>query len=243
MAGVKICLVGASAFGCHLDDFGTKTQDLDLTLAVDVANLASQMAGIQGWTLHPRNEHQYETPHKVKVDLLPTGGRALQTNELIWPVSGFRMNLTGYRLIEGNPRPHPLAPGLDFPVANLEVLLLLKIVAYLDRPRERRKDLTHIGYILENGIGVDDELRYEGPASVEPNLDYFETGPFILGRQLAPLLNADERTIVDRFLAKVEDDGDPEATQAYMVSQAPSAWRRAPDELIKRIVGFKRGLG
>ena len=43
MAGVKICLVGASALGCHLDDFGTKTDDLDLTLAVDVANLASQM--------------------------------------------------------------------------------------------------------------------------------------------------------------------------------------------------------
>lgn len=238
----RFVLIGASAVGCFMDMRWRETRDLDLALAVMVSRYPAGLEAEPGWFRHPTLVQRWIAPGEVYVDVIPAGDEQPGTPVLRWPESGFQMNLTGMHLAFELCVAIEAAPGLTIRVAPLEVLVLLKMVGYLDRPSERERDLADIAYILDAYLADADERRY-GDEILDLGLEYDEVSPFLLGKRLAAIVNEPEREAVLRFIGLLKQAGDPTATQARMLVGAPPSWRRDPEQLLLRIAAFEQGLG
>jgi predicted nucleotidyltransferase len=237
----KFALIGASAMRWHLGDRSRVTHDIDLILGVSLDRYPAGLESIPGWSRHPKREHTWIAPGDVYLDVVPAGTDDDGLNVLTWPESGFQMNLAGLRLALDQAVPIEAAPGLSIRLAPLEVIALLKMVSFLDRPHERDRDLEDVALILDEYIGAADDRRY-GDEILDLALQYEEVSPFLLGKMLAAIVNQGEREAVRRFIDLVKGVGDSIAAQARMLAVAPSGWHRDPEELLLRMAALERGL-
>lgn len=237
----RFVVIGASALACFMEMRWRMTQDLDLSLAAPLQGHAAGLESLPGWCPDQHMEHRWHAPGDVRVDIVPADAHLLRKGELVWPKSGQRMSLVGFRLAFNQGVPVPAASDLGVRVAPIPVVLLLKMVAYLDRPSERERDLEDIGYILEEFVGGAAPDRFSDEV-LERGLAFEEVSPFLLGRQLSAIVNRAEREVVGRFLATIEDENNPTRAQALMVRLGPPAWRREPAELLRRLDAFKRAF-
>jgi predicted nucleotidyltransferase len=237
----RFVLIGASALGCFLEMSWRQTRDLDLALAVGVDKYPAGLETESGWSRHPTLEQRWIAPGAVYLDIIPVGDEQPNPPLLIWPKSGFQMSLLGMRLAFELGVRIEAAPSLAIRVAPLEVLAVLKMVGYLDRPNERERDLEDIAYILNDYVADADERRY-GDQVLDLELTYDEVSSFLLGTRLAAIVNEDEREAVLRFMSLVKQPGEPTSTQARMLLRAPPNWRRNPEELLIRVAAFERGF-
>ncbi|OGC00949.1 MAG: hypothetical protein A3G35_15785 [candidate division NC10 bacterium RIFCSPLOWO2_12_FULL_66_18] len=150
-------------------------------------------------------------------------------------------SLVGFRLAFEHGVPVPVAPDLNVKIAPTPVVLLLKMVAYLDRPGERERDLEDIGYILEEFVGGAAPGRFSDEV-LERGVAYEEVSPFLLGRKVTAIVNHAEREVVLRFLAAIEDENNPTGAQMLMARLSPPSWRRDPAEPLRRLEAFKQGF-
>lgn len=235
-------LIGASALGCFMRMRWRKTGDLDLVLALSVEDYPAGLERDAGWTRHPHRENRWVAPGEVYVDVIPAGKPGPGEAVLRWPGSGFEMNLAGLRLAFEKAVTVEVEEGLTIRAAPVEVVALLKMIAYQDRPHDRERDLGDIAYILEEYISESDSRRY-GEDVLDLGLPYDDISPFLLGRDLSAIVIEPERRLIVKFVSKLRAAGDPAATQARMLAVAPSSWRKDPDELLSRITAFESGLG
>lgn len=233
-------LIGASALALQMDFRHRQTNDLDVSLSVDIEDLPSSFAMPAGWTADPRVEHRWKTPAGVTVDVLPIGPRARKSGALRWPKSGNLMKTTGFRLVFNHA--HVVsAGGLRIRVAPVQVVALLKMAAYLEVPEERSRDLEDLALIFED-YPMDDARRF-APEVVKAGLSYTQSGPFLLGSDLASIINALERAEVEAFVTKALAEDDPQATLAKLIRAGPSAWREHPKEVRLLLLALRQGLG
>jgi predicted nucleotidyltransferase len=152
------------------------------------------------------------------------------------------MDLAGLRLAFDHALSVEIEPGFTVRVAPREVVAVLKMAAYMDRPHDRERDLDDIAYILNDYVGDDDDRRF-GEDVLDLQLGYDEVSPFLLGKRLATITNERERAIVRKFTTLVRSEDNPSNTQARMVAAAPPGWRGDPSEMLNRIAAFERGFG
>lgn len=200
LAGVPLGLVGAAALGCHLP-LRNKTEDVDFVVAATIES-AALLLSIPGWTRHPRNEHAWTAPNGVAVDVVPASAEALMSGILEWPESGHRMNLCGIRLVFEHSPLVEIADGVKLLVPPVPVIALLKMVAYLDRYDRTDKDLVHLAEIFD-GYPDDDDDRMFTHEQAAAGLSPEEARVQVLGRELAQLVNAEEREGCRRFVGQM----------------------------------------
>ena len=94
----RFVLVGASALGCFLDFRWRATNDLDISVSIELDELPAGLDRPPGWSADPRAEHRWLAPEDVKVDILPAGPNLRRAGTLRWPRSGNEMSLLGQRL-------------------------------------------------------------------------------------------------------------------------------------------------
>jgi len=90
-------LVGASALGCFLDFRWRATNDIDISVSIEVDGLPAGLDRLPGWSADPHAEHRWLAPEDVKVDILPASQNLRRAGTLRWPRSGNEMSL-GQRL-------------------------------------------------------------------------------------------------------------------------------------------------
>ena len=225
----------------HLRDFHRQTNDLDITVAVSLAELIIDFGKLPGWSRHPRREQEWRSPEDVRVDLIPIAPDLLAAGYVTWPESGFRMSLLGFRHALEQVRSVSLDSGLTINVASVPTIFLLKTIAYQERPEERAKDLSDIAYILEGYIADDDPRRF-GEDVIASGTHYEDVSSFILGRDLAAMANSEERGEIEAFIARARDESDGGRAQSVMLRQGPAAWHRNPRELMLRFGALESGL-
>lgn len=237
----RFVLIGASALGCWTDMRWRQTRDLDLALAATVEEYPAGLDREPGWSRDSRQEQRWRGPGDVLVDIIPVQ-RDGQSEILRWPVSGFEMSLAGLGLAFEKAVPVEIAQGLTVRVAPVHVIAFLKMVAFLDRPQERGRDLADVAHILDEYISDVDERRYSDEI-VDLGLTYDEVSPFLLGKDLGRILNEKEKHLFTRFTEALIRTSGSTASQAQMLAVAPDAWHRDPDELLLRINALRRGAG
>ncbi len=234
-------LVGASALGCFLDFRWRATNDLDISVSIELDELPAGLDRLPGWSADPRAEHRWLAPEDVKVDILPAGPNLRRAGTLRWPRSGNEMSLLGQRLAFEHARDVQVASDFSIRVAPVPVVCVLKMVAYQDQPQARTRDLEDLAHFDEH-VPADDQRRYSDEVP-EAGIDFEVVSAFLLGRDIGALVNIEERAAVASFIAKVRDENDPPVTQARMANVAPVSWRRDPEALLTRLDAFERGLG
>jgi len=233
-----MAVIGASALAYQLPSYRRETNDLDLVVAISVED-SGRLGELPGWQPLPRaGEQAWQSPEGVRIDIVPASRGLLAQGVLRWPRSGMEMSLVGLRLAFEASRPLDVGEGLSVRLASIPAVAVLKVIAYLDRPEGRTKDLEDLGFLLEHHL--DDQDRRFDLIGAVPGLDYENTSAFALGLDAGQLVNPDERALVDRFIAtaKAEDS----RTRAQLLRLGPPPWRADEDCLPSRLLAFEQGF-
>ena len=235
----RCVLIGATALEVRLGLRWRKTEDLDLAWELTPEELSGGMATLSGWSR--QSEQRWRSPEGVSVDIIPADPDLIAAGEIFWPDSEARMSLVGFEHAFDESPEVSLAEGFALPVAPVAVLALLKMTSYLDRPAERGKDLEDLVYILTEYIGPEDPRRYSDVV-FEADLTYEQVSAFLLGRQMRKFAAPNDQTVIQRFIVRSRDAGDPYGTRARMADALPPTGGDKEEELLVLIEVFERGL-
>lgn len=221
----EIAIIGAAALGFHIDMTWRTSVDLDLVIAVSASDL--EPSRLPEWRRHPKLEHSWRTDQGALVDLVSAPSDALDAGELVWPVSGHRMNLTGIRQALQSSKVH-FASDVSVAVASIPAIALMKMSAFVDRPYERLKDLKDIAHILDQYPSLDDDGLFSDEVRVL-GLELGPTRAFVLGMRLREIVDERDRKVVNAFFRTVAED----VHWTRFVENSP--WRHDEDDLRKKI--------
>ncbi len=202
--GADPVVIGATAIMVQLGDLGRLTRDIDLTVALDLDDFRSLSIALEsaGWQRMAKQEHRWTTQTDTIIDLLPAGPRLRAAGKIIWPESEFEMSLAGFEHVFQSSVLTQLRPGAAIRVAPLPVVMLLKIVAYMDAPYRRAKDLQDIRLMLRRYLHDSDELFSDAVFDAELP-DFSLANAFLLGRDVGRLMNSQDTPVIERFIEHV----------------------------------------
>jgi len=202
--GADLVVIGATSLLLLLGDLGRFTRDVDLTVALDLEGferLTMRLAAA-GWTQAPKLEHRWIAPRRTIIDLLPAGAELRRSGSLTWPASQFKMSLAGFDHVFANAAEVSLTGGPTIRVAPPVVTALLKIIAWVEDPYRRAKDLHDIRIVLRLYEEESDRLFCD--AVFDAALPDFEfANAFLLGLDMRALATGDDARFVKQFLGRV----------------------------------------
>ena len=201
--GAPVVIIGAVAMACFLDDLGRFTADVDLVIALELGDFdgfAAKLATV-GWHQEARREHRWRAPRGSILDILPAGPELRAAKHITWPGSQFRMSLVGFEHVFDRAILVELAPGVSVHVAPLPVIALLKMVAHLDDPYRRAKDLGDLKLLLHQYDNKSGRI-YSGEVFSAELEDIEQASAFLLGLDLGQIATAEERKVVRMFIRR-----------------------------------------
>ena len=213
--GRRFALIGATVPQIVLDLRGSpgsrETRDVDAVAEVNswedftrVGRRLEQEGFRQG-----RVAHELWLDDEVRIDLIPFGPNLIEDDKLSWPYGDSVMTACGFEEALECAREREVAPDLRLPVVSIPGLILTKVVAYMDRPAERARDLIDMLYCFERYEQAAGESRRFDHAGTEvegKTLTYEEAGAFLLGIEVAALAKPKSLDIVRRFLGMFQNE-------------------------------------
>lgn len=238
--GTRLTVIGAAGLELQGSPIGANRSTMDVDLAVDRDQEAidAVMAVAAGWKPDPRQPQRWLDPEGWPIDLIPASSELVSRGFITWPVGEKTLSLIGFRHL-GRSEGTLFLPQFGLYVALPHVVVLLKIVAWTDRPHERGKDLADIAAIVNRYLPDEEDRLYLGEAS---RLDIYgeDAQAWLLGFDIGRCVDDAERGVVDSFLSRLANPNDSLATAVAL--RAPSSWHRDEDEVRRRFRVFDAGL-
>jgi len=149
------------------------------------------------------NPYKLRTPFEFTIDLIPFGietidGRIELAEEWDRPVF-----VNGFEEVAENATVDAIdeEAGLKFRIASLPAIILLKLIAYDDRPENRTQDPEDIREIILNFFDIEDTVIYEEHNDLfEQDLELHEYAAIVIGREIKDILGQN-KALRDRILA------------------------------------------
>jgi len=215
--GIDFYLVGAIARDTWFVKNGIEplgTKDIDFAVYIpskeDYKSLIDDLVKYENFNTSTENEFVVFSPDGTQVDLLPFGAIEIEGKVMIDGIGLSKIAVNGFREVYKN--------GLEeiefdnsqtFKVCSLPSIVILKLIAYDDRPEIRQKDIQDIRLILNHYFDIETELIYE------QHNDLFENdrklsiiAARVIGRQIKIILNESkelENRIINILEAEVSD--------------------------------------
>ena len=232
-----IVVIGATALALHYPDF-RGTLDLDVCVAIDAAEHARDEVLPTTWRRQRGMPHRWRTDDGLLIDVLPACDRLLADGRVSWP-DGVSMDLAGIDLVMRDHHPFGAALPSNVLVASRRALFVAKVVAWLDRPSDRHKDLGDIARLLDDYVEEDDPRRFDEPELADR--DWSERPAFLLGIDLRAVASDRHRGRIHEFVRRT---GDPARSDRRVLwAGAPSAWRVEDEVPQRRLRALCDGLG
>jgi predicted nucleotidyltransferase len=131
-----------------------------------------------------------------------------------------------------------MTPGLRVKVVPPPVLFLLKVVAYLDDPHRRAKDLEDIHGLLKSYQRESDRMFSDAVFAAElPDVEFVPA--FLLGTDIALFCRGSERAVVERFLDTMSD---PESAPFLSLLRYEGDLEPSEQQIESRFRAFTKGL-
>ncbi|HVU58073.1 MAG TPA: nucleotidyl transferase AbiEii/AbiGii toxin family protein [Puia sp.] len=165
-AGIDYYIIGAQARDIWLGRpaRGTETKDLDLAILVggkeDYEQIRQHLMSSNGFHPLRDNYYAYRSPAGVQVDILPFGGMNFDEPVTAAAVTRLPVNALQEVYDQGTTVIEP-DHGALFKVATLPSIMLLKLIAYDDRPENRIKDVGDIVRIIQQYASIESDYIYE----------------------------------------------------------------------------------
>jgi predicted nucleotidyltransferase len=220
---VDFYVVGAAARDYHLSAKKEtaalrKTNDIDLAIMLNDAGQFNQIkdALIESgnFTADPSEHIKLYYKKGLEVDLIPFG-KIESANGFIFlqPPNMFTLNMPGFKEIYPFVEEVSFDDGLSVKICTVEGIVILKLIAYRDRP-SRTKDIADIEHIIAVYFELSEENIYEehfdvmNIYSVE-NSDYLQlVSARVIGRKMQVILKESEdlRILIKSVLEKRQED-------------------------------------
>lgn len=217
--GIDFYLVGAIArdtWFAHKGISPLGTKDVDFAIYIpskeDYEKLKKYLSDKEGFNTSTQNEFVVFSPEGLQVDLLPFGEIEVEGKVMLEgkgltqiAVNGFReVYELGTSIVEfGNEQ--------SFKVCTLPGIVILKLIAFDDRPEVRTKDIKDIALILKYYFDIESDIIYDSHNDLfEDDRDTPLIAARVLGRQIKPILNRSEElkkriiTIMESEISKDE---------------------------------------
>lgn len=212
--GVPFFLIGATARDTILEKglsirSGRATKDVDVAVRVsdwDKLGRLRQALLDTGNFDEAREAQRLIYRNELLVDIVPFGGISGPAHEISWPpehdfvmsTEGFEEAFQAAQLVRVRKQ-----PPLDIRVASLAGLVILKIIAWAERPSERNKDAYDLGFIMENYLDAGNYERlmedHEDLVNVA-DFDYIKAGCRLLGRDIRNIAGPETRAKIQETL-------------------------------------------
>ena len=238
--GADLVLVGAAALRALDSEISRYTEDIDVVVALDLDEFAGlvPLMTSSGWTQEHLQEQRWYGPRNSRMDILPAGPQLRSARRLTWPGSGMTMSLFGFGHVFERAVEVEALDGKTVLVTPLDVLFLLKVVAYLDRPQAREKDLNDIHGLLK---------RYEYASDRTYSTEVFDAGlsdvefvpAFLLGTDLATFCDLEERSVLQGFIDKCLD---PQSAEFGLLLRHEVQVEPLEERLHMRLSALNKGL-
>ena len=220
----EIVIIGAIAYQIHFPEDMRHTGDIDSAVALDLDDFESLTRSLTqaGWSQKESREHRWRAANGTLLDIIPAGQTLREARQITWPQTEFTMSLVGFDHVFSDAQTFTLAEGLTVRVIPPVVLMLLKIVAFMDDHHRRQKDLSDIRALMSRYEADSDRLFSETAA--HEGLDFSLANSFLLGADMNGICSEEERDVVRRFVAELRDESKP-AWMAFVKAAAGSLER------------------
>lgn len=153
-----------------------------------------------------REAHHFVSPEGAEVDLLPYGEGVVAEDTIVWP-DGTAMSALGMEEAFAASVEREVAQGLSVRVVTAPALVILKIVAYQDRPHERGKDVADVVEVFER-YEEDDDRRFDliGATVDDTPIAFEEAGAYLVGVDAARLARPKSREVIRVLLTRFTDE-------------------------------------
>jgi predicted nucleotidyltransferase len=147
-------------------------------------------------------------------------------------------HLVGFEHVFANSELSQIADGVTVKVTPPVVLMLLKLVAYMDDPARRAKDLEDIRGLLSSYESGNNERIFSDEV-LAANVDFNLVPAFLLGSDLRRLSNGEEAAVVAAFLRTMDEK--PPAWMAFV--RARSLGDTPEEDARAQLEAFRQGFG
>ena len=231
----RFSLIGATALFIGLNEQPRGTRDIDVVVDFEPDEVPFGLDTLPGWHRDATSGHRWKGPGGVTVDVLPGTAAVARSGVLSWP-DGVQMSPSGL----DQALVHVFCHAVDYGslrVAEVPIVVLLKMRAFLDRPRERERDLGDIAYAL-NAYHAEDARRFEEPVLSLAN-DVDEATACMLGLDLRAMLDAELSRVVVEFLDMLSQN---QWALYVMARKGPVSWNGEPETAARMLSAFRRGF-
>ena len=179
---------------------------------------------------------------EMKIDLVPYGGIESPVGTVTFPPTEFEMNTKGFAEAYQNSLKLKINDNVPICIVSLPGLVMLKFVAYDDRPFERQTDLQDIWYVMKNYLdaGNEDRLYEDSNLLADENFDFRTVGARLLGRDVTKLLNDQTEKIILKHLSEDENSGLIRISE--IVNYRENRLAENLNEVIEIFQEFRRGI-
>ena len=209
---INFFIVGAIARNIWLatnDERPTGTKDLDFGVFVtDAARynlLRETLINDLGYTPSKENAFCLTTPEGKQIDLLPFGEIEQYDEVSVEGVGITSVKLDGFKEVFERGTIDLRIGEEIYRSCSIPGIVILKMIAYDDRPDRRGKDIEDIDAICQHYPRIEDENIWSNHSDLyDDDLEHFDVGLIVLGREMSKLISGNDhlRSRVLRILDK-----------------------------------------
>ncbi len=239
----RMVVVGAAALEMQEIDLPNKTLDLDVAIEATVEHVLVAMESGPDWEADPKKIGRWIGSQGETVDLIPAGRELLETGGVAWPGQDRELNLQGFQHLWDDGQACLTEEHHLVPAAVVPLVALLKVIAWLDRPAVREKDLVHLTGLMDEFLSISDDRGYVGPTA-ERDIWAEEACAWWLGFDMGRIATDSEKVRLEHFFDLVVE---PESSAVQsLASLAPLGWKRSTTVVVRRFAllrdGFEQGF-
>jgi predicted nucleotidyltransferase len=213
---VDFFLVGALArdtwMGLNNKQPKRTTADVDFAILIPDTKTFTDLKGYlikeEGFNPYHGNSFVLLWEDGTQVDLLPFGDIEDNGSVHVEGTGYTTIHVDGFREVydEGLPEME-LESGNRFKFCSLPGIVLLKLIAWDDRPEMRRKDILDISDILNHYFDIDSDNIYENHSELflDEKAELMDIGATVLGREMGEILKRNTE-IATRVNGIIEDN-------------------------------------
>ena len=187
------------------------TSDIDFAILIkdskNFEELKHYLVTVEGFTPSRENAFVLIAPDRRQIDILPFGEIEKKGKVSVKGTGITTIYVDGMKEVyeEGIPEV-TFEKEITFKVCTLPGIVLLKFIAWDDRPEMRSEDLIDIADIISHFFTIYDEMIWsEHNDLFEENRDLENISARVLGREMGKILNRNP-VLKNRFLGILTDD-------------------------------------
>lgn len=223
------------------------TKDLDFAVLIsnreDYEKVRSYLIDHKSFRAAKNNSFIMLSPSGIEVDILPFGEIEIDDEVTFLGTGLSNIRVNGFmEVYQAGTEDIELKTGHNFKVATLPGIVLLKLVAYDDRPEIRSKDARDITNIITHYFDLQAEMIYKNHSDLfaEEEATLNEISATVIGREIDKIV-ANNPNLHQRLISIISKQIESKSNSSFirnMVSESKST----VDEMIKLLKSLLKGI-